>query len=62
MGSILADLVIIGVFRLLGDVVPALPVNLILPAAVLNAAIVGLLLYPARLAARRVLPEERPAW
>jgi rod shape-determining protein MreD len=62
VGSILADLVIIGVFRLLGDVVPAIPVNLILPAAVLNAAIVGLLLYPARLAARRVMPEERPAW
>jgi len=62
VGSILADLVIIGVFRLLGNVVPAIPVNLILPAAVLNAAIAGLLLYPARLAARRVLPEERPAW
>jgi len=62
VGSILADLVIIGVFRLLGAISPAIPVNLILPAAVLNAAIVGLLLYPSRLAARRVLPDERPAW
>jgi rod shape-determining protein MreD len=62
VASILADLVIIGVFRLLGAIAPAIPVNLILPAAVLNAAIVGLLLYPARLAARRVLPDERPAW
>ncbi len=62
VGSILADLVIIGVFRLLGDMVPAIPVNLILPAAVLNAASGGLLLYPARVAARRVRPEERPAW
>ena len=60
--SILADLVIIGVFRLLGAVAPAIPFNLILPAAVLNAAIVGLLLYPARLAARRVVLDERPAW
>jgi rod shape-determining protein MreD len=60
-GSILADLVIIGVFRLLGPA-PAIPFNLLLPAAVLNAAIAGLLLYPARLAARRMLPEERPAW
>jgi rod shape-determining protein MreD len=60
--SILADMVIIGIFRLLGAVTPAIPVDLLLPAAVLNAAIVGLLLYPSRLAARRVLPEERPAW
>ena len=60
--SILADLVIIGVFRLLGAVAPAIPGNLIVPAAVLNAAIAGLFLYPARLAARRMLPDERPAW
>ena len=41
---------------------PAIPGNLIVPAAVLNAAITGLFLYPARLAARRMLPDERPAW
>ncbi|HEX6654793.1 MAG TPA: hypothetical protein VF153_01130 [Candidatus Limnocylindria bacterium] len=62
VGSILADLVIIGVFRLLGAIAPAIPFELILPTAVLNAAIVGLVLYPARIAARRVLPDERPAW
>jgi len=62
VGSILADLVVIGVYRLLGAVAPAIPLNLILPAAVLNAAIAGLFLYPARLAARRMLPDERPAW
>jgi len=62
VGSILAELVIIGVFRLLGAIAPAIPFDLILPAAVLNAAIVGLLLYPSRLAARRMLPEERLAW
>jgi rod shape-determining protein MreD len=60
--SILADLVIIGVFRLLGAISPVIPFSLMLPAAVLNAAIVGLFLYPARLAARRMLPDERPAW
>lgn len=60
--SIVADLVIIGVYRLLGALEPAIPLNLILPAAVLNAAIVGVLLLPARMAARRVLPDERPAW
>lgn len=60
--SILADLVIIGVFRLLGAISPVIPFSLMLPAAVLNAAIVGLLLYPSRLAARRMLPDERPAW
>jgi hypothetical protein len=60
--SILADVVIIGVFRLLDAVEPRIPFELILPAAVLNAAVVGLLLYPARLTARRILPEERPAW
>ena len=62
-GSVLADLVMIGVFRLLGaDIALAIPFDLILPAAVLNAAIAGLFLYPARLAARRMLPDERPAW
>jgi rod shape-determining protein MreD len=60
--SILADLVIIGVFRLLGAISPVIPFSLMLPAAVLNAAIVGLLLYRSRLAARRMLPDERPAW
>lgn len=60
--SVLADLVIVGVFRLLGALEPAIPFGLILPAAVLNAAIVGLLLFPARLAAARILPDERPAW
>ncbi|HET7521675.1 MAG TPA: hypothetical protein VFK61_09110, partial [Candidatus Limnocylindria bacterium] len=62
VGSILADLVVIGVFRLMGALAPAIPLDLILPAAVLNAAICGLLLYPARLAARRMVLDERPAW
>jgi rod shape-determining protein MreD len=62
-GSILADLVIVGVFRLMSDG-PTLgvPIDLILPAAVLNAALVGVLLYPCRLLARRLVLDERPAW
>jgi rod shape-determining protein MreD len=62
IGSLIADLVIIGVFRLMGALDAGVPLDLMLPAAVLNAAIAGLLLYPARLATRRFVLEERPAW
>ncbi len=62
-GSMLADLVIVGVFRLLSDAVSVgVPVELMLPAAVLNAGIAGLLLYPARVMTRRMVLEEKPAW
>ena len=62
-GSMLADLVIIGVFRLLSDSVTAgIPLNLMLPAAVLNAGIAGLLLFPARVLTRRLVLDEKPAW
>jgi rod shape-determining protein MreD len=62
-GSILADLVTLGVFQLVGEPLDiAAPISLILPAAVLNAAIVGVLLYPARVATGRLRPEEKPAW
>ena len=62
-GSMLADLVIVGVFRLLSDAVSVgVPIELMLPAAVLNAGIAGLLLYPARVLTRRLVLEEKPAW
>jgi rod shape-determining protein MreD len=63
VGSILADLIILGVFRLMANM-PAtgVPIDLILPAAVLNAALTGVLLYPSRLLARRLILEEKPAW
>jgi len=62
-GSILADLVSLGVFRLVGEPLRiAEPLSLILPAAVLNAALAGLLLYPARALAGRLGPEEKPAY
>jgi hypothetical protein len=59
----LADLVIVGVFLLLSDAVSVgVPIELMLPAAVLNAGIAGLLLYPARVLTRRLVLEEKPAW
>jgi rod shape-determining protein MreD len=62
-GSMLADLVIVGVFRLLSDSVSVgVPLELMLPAAVLNAGIAGLLLYPARVMTRRLVLDEKPAW
>jgi hypothetical protein len=62
-GSILADLVIVGVFRLMADgPTLGLPIDLILPAAVLNAALAGVLLYPSRMLARRLVLDEKPAW
>lgn len=62
-GSVVADLVQLGIYRLVEvplDV--GVPVAQIIPAAFLNAAILALLLYPARSLTLRVLPEEKPAW
>jgi rod shape-determining protein MreD len=62
-GSALADVVRVLVTSLVDDVESiALPIDLIAPAAVLNAAIVALLLYPVRTMTDRYAPEERPAW
>ncbi len=63
VGSVFADIVTLGVFRLVGDPFnSAFPAALILPAAFLNVAIVGLFLYPVRALAARLAPEENPAW
>jgi rod shape-determining protein MreD len=62
-GSILADLVALGISQLVTDAAPtSIPVDLILAAATLNAAIAALLLYPARLVAARYAAEGAPAW
>jgi rod shape-determining protein MreD len=62
-GSVVADLLELGVYRLVDDpLVVGLPLAQIVPGAFLNAAIVGLLLYPVRALAMRVVPEEKPAW
>lgn len=63
VGSIVADVGSQLVSQLVTDAVAAAPpFNILLTAALLNAAIVGLLLYPARALARRYSPEEAPAW
>lgn len=62
-GSIVADLVSLGISQLVTDAADtAIPVDLIIAAATLNAAVAGLLLYPTRLVARRYVAEEAPAW
>ena len=63
VGSIVADLVLIGVGQLVGDAPAAsVPLGTILAAATLNAAIAALVLYPARLVARRYVVDEAAAW
>jgi rod shape-determining protein MreD len=62
-GSLLADVVMLGVFALVGErLAGAIPMELLLPAAVLNAAIAGLFLLPVRFVARRWVLDEHPAW
>jgi rod shape-determining protein MreD len=63
VASILADAVSLIVLRLI-DASPgfAVPLELIVPSAVLNAAIAGVLLYPARRLALRLGAEEKAAW
>jgi rod shape-determining protein MreD len=63
-GSIVADLVSIALAQLVTDavVVAAMPFDIIVTAAILNAAIAALLLYPARLLTARYVAEELPAW
>jgi rod shape-determining protein MreD len=63
LGSVVADLVVIGISKLVTDAsATSIPFDVILAAATLNAAIAGLLLYPARLLAARFVAEEAPAW
>ena len=63
VGSIVADLGSLLVSQLVTDAVTAAPpFDIVLRAAALNAAIVALLLYPARALALRYAPEEAPAW
>ncbi|MDQ6682597.1 MAG: hypothetical protein M3Y88_04910, partial [Chloroflexota bacterium] len=63
VASIMADVIGLAIFRLVADPLQAgLPMQLILPAAVLNASIAGLLIGPVRLVASRVAPVDKPAW
>lgn len=61
--SVVADLFQLVLFRLVAEPVqPGWPFGLIIPAAVLNAAIAAVLVVPVRLAALRFAADERPAW
>ena len=63
IGSIVADIGSLFISQLVSR--PARPrrrSSTILMAALLNAAIVGLLLVPARALAARYAPEDAPAW
>ena len=63
LGSLVADLVSLGIAQLVTDAAGGgIPVDVILAAATLNAAIAALLLYPVRLIASRYVAEEAPAW
>lgn len=63
IGSIVADLVSQGALSLVGGSLRSgIPVDLLVSAAVLNAAIAGILLVPTRMLLHRFGPEERPAW
>jgi rod shape-determining protein MreD len=62
-GSVMADLVVLGLGQLVGDGVrPDLPMDLIISAAVLNAVICAILVVPARTLAARYVAEEATAW
>ena len=63
VGSVVADIGSMVIAQLVADAVPAPPpLEVILTAAALNAAIVGLLLLPARMAVARYAPGDAPAW
>ena len=61
-GSLLADVVVLGASQLVTDPAPAFAGGIIVSAAILNAAIAALLLYPARLLVARYAVDEAAAW
>ena len=63
VGSVTVDLVMLGAAQLVADAtVVELPAGIILSAALLNASIAALILYPARLLASRYAVDEAAAW
>lgn len=63
VGSLFADLVALGVLRLVDlPLQGGIPFDLLLPAAVLNAVLAALALYPARLLLLRLDVPDQPAW
>lgn len=63
VGSIVADLSTLGISQLVSDAaIIGVPTGAILGAALLNAAIAALLVYPMRAALGRWAIDELPAW
>ena len=63
VGSVVADLIVLGLGQLVGDaVVTALPADLIVRAAALNAVICAIVVVPARAIAARYVADEAAAW
>ena len=63
VASVVADVLGLLVFSLVAEPVQSgLPMQLVLPAAVLNAAIAAVLVYPSRLLAGRYAADEGAAW
>jgi rod shape-determining protein MreD len=63
VASVVADVIGLVIFRLVAEPLQVgIPLHLVLPAAVLNAALVGLLLIPARALAARYGADETSAW
>jgi rod shape-determining protein MreD len=64
LGSIVADVGSLAVNQLVDDapILAGVPTQLVLGAAFLNATLAAVVLYPARLAARRYSVDEQPSW
>jgi hypothetical protein len=63
VGSLVADIVSLGLNQLVGGVaIASLPFDLLLGAATLNAAVAALVILPARMVAGRYAPDEAGAW
>lgn len=63
IGSLVADLISLGLGQLVGDApVGAVPTGLLLGAAALNAVVVAVVLVPARMIAARYVADEATAW
>jgi len=63
IGSVAADVGSLLISQLVSESIPSgPPFDIILVAALLNAALVGILLIPVRSLAARYAPEESPAW
>lgn len=63
VGSLVADLITLGLGQLVGDaVIGSVPAQLLVGAAALNAVVGAILLGPARMIAARYVADEAAAW